>query len=188
MENFSNHTFMCKSKEPIVFHFPNTINFGATHYLENPADIFPYIAVLRITPHVPLYTISNYFKINCISKKTRRVLHSWEYSSLGREEINISFEKEQKRLLCCTKSGLTPLHEIARCETDTDCTIKQNCFKTGRCDYAFPPKFIDAPKGCTAVDLTQDIPSHVMKCSSGGGSYSKTVFITSTVDNNDVSK
>ncbi|ODM88223.1 Macrophage colony-stimulating factor 1 receptor, partial [Orchesella cincta] len=184
MEDFSNHTFMCKAKESIAFNFPNTINFGTVHYLENPVDMFPFIAVLRISPHVPLYSISNYFKINCITKKTRRVLHSWEYSSFGPEQISVSFEKEQKRLLCCSKSGLTPLHEVARCETDTDCSIKQHCFKTGRCDYAFPPKFIDAPKGCSAVDLSQDIPSHVMRCSVG--KHSKSVYITSNVDNNDV--
>lgn len=100
----------------------------------------------------------------------------------------MSYDKHHKRLLCCTKSGLTPRHEMAKCETVTDCRIKQHCFSSGRCDYAYPPQFVDAPRGCTAIEFMDDFPSHVMKCSVGGGQFSKMVMVTSNIANDNLSK
>jgi hypothetical protein len=98
----------------------------------------------------------------------------------------VSYDKHHKRLVCCSKSGLTPIHEMAKCETVTDCNIKKRCFSSGRCDYAFPPKFVDAPRGCTGIEFMDDFPSHVMRCSVGH--ISDIMLVTSNIANNNLSK
>jgi len=83
MNNLAEHSFTCRAKEPIQLTLPNTVDFGIIEYTTNMSHEFPYIGVLTITPNVPLYSVANYFKVNCVQKESRRILHSWEYSNFG---------------------------------------------------------------------------------------------------------
>jgi hypothetical protein len=83
MNNHADHSFTCRAKQPILLTLPNTVDFGTIEYAHNVSLEFPYSGILTITPHVPLYSVANYFKVNCMLKETMRVLHSWQYSNFG---------------------------------------------------------------------------------------------------------
>jgi hypothetical protein len=104
----------------------------------------------------------------------------------GAEELAVKFDSAQRRILCCSSSGLSTIQEIVKCETRMDCEIKKRCFENGRCEYPFPPRFTDAPVGCTAMEFLERVPTHAIKCSVG--EYSKIVTVVETIDRNDVCK
>lgn len=101
--------------------------------------------------------------------------------------MTIKYDSRQRRILCCSKSGLSTTQQLVKCETRSDCEIKKKCFENGRCEFPFPPKFTDAPKGCAAMEFLERVPTHVLKCSVGS-LYSKIVAATETIDRNDVCK
>lgn len=84
LDNLTDHSFTCRAKEPIQIMLPNTVDFGRVEYSQQFGTEFPYLARLTVTPSIPLFSVANYFKINCQSRATRRVLHSWEYSNFGK--------------------------------------------------------------------------------------------------------
>ncbi|CAG7731527.1 unnamed protein product, partial [Allacma fusca] len=167
---FQNQTFTCRAKEPITIVTPTSYDIGRLDLNTNLTFKYPYKATFKLKSSIPLTTIGHYFKINCVTKRDFRVLHSWHYSNIENERITVSFDKNQRRILCCNNLDLSPTYEFAPCETLTDCQITESCFKGSHCRPAiFPaPRIVDAPKGCIAAQFPDTINTHVMRCSVGG--------------------